>query len=119
MSLDNAKAEIKNGHLNVVAANDNIDSGFFRFPYGSSTPEIIGYLKKNFMVSFFWNMDTMDWKYADATKLYNHTVNEINREQKGVILFHDIHQQTVDVLDILLENLREAGYTVKIAVPLK
>ncbi|MCB0348963.1 MAG: polysaccharide deacetylase family protein [Bdellovibrionales bacterium] len=117
ISNEAAQKEIRDGHRSVVAAANGEDSGFFRFPYGSRNTALATFVKENFLSSFFWNMDTLDWKYSDTIVLYNHIVSEVNREQRGVILFHDVHQQTVTVLDHFLEQLYEAGYSIRVAVP--
>ncbi len=112
-----AQTEIRQGHLSVVAAANSEDSGFFRFPYGARNTDLAAFVKNNTLSSFYWNMDSLDWKYSDNIVLYNQIVKEINRQQRGVILFHDIHQQTVTVLDQVLEKLYEAGYSIRLAVP--
>jgi peptidoglycan/xylan/chitin deacetylase (PgdA/CDA1 family) len=114
-----AKEEIRRGHLNVTRASNGEDSGFFRFPYGARNTNLAQYLKTSGWSSFFWNMDSLDWKYSEPLTLYNNIVSEINREQKGIILFHDVHQQTVTVLNTVLENLYNAGYSIRIAVPIE
>jgi peptidoglycan-N-acetylglucosamine deacetylase len=117
LAQSEAEREIRNGHLAMVAAGSGEDSGFFRFPYGSRSTDLLRFLKTNHLASFFWNMDTLDWKHTEPLVLYNHIVSEINREKKGILLFHDVHQQTVNVLNTVLEQLQAAGYRVKVAVP--
>ncbi len=118
VSFATAQQEIDHGHDLMVAAAQ-ADSGFFRFPYGARNQNLKNYLSQEKRVSFLWNMDSLDWKIKDSTKLYQNVMNEINREKRGILLFHDIHQQTVDILEPLLEELHRAGYKIKLAVPLE
>lgn len=119
LSDKKAKKQISEGHQHVIENADTEDSSFFRFPYGSRNTSLKKYLYNQKMSSFFWNMDTLDWKLTDPTELYEQVVSEINREKKGVILFHDIHNQTVVIMDQLLNDLQQAGYTIKLAYPKK
>jgi peptidoglycan/xylan/chitin deacetylase (PgdA/CDA1 family) len=54
----------------------------------------------------FWNMDSEDWKIRDPHRLFLNVLAELDRAQHGIILFHDIHEQTVIVLPHLLAELR-------------
>ncbi len=84
---------------------------FFRFPYGAHSSYLRGQLNQRNIAEFFWNMDSLDWKYKNADQLYANTLKEIEREKRGIILFHDIHQQTNAVIPRILEDLRLANYT--------
>jgi peptidoglycan-N-acetylglucosamine deacetylase len=84
---------------------------FFRFPFGASTPSLKGFIYGHRWLDFFWTMDTRDWKWSDPEILYRNILAEIEREKKGVILFHDTHPQTIAVVPFVLQALNEAGYT--------
>ena len=118
MPFAQAQAEINNGHFYMVDATQ-VDSRFFRFPYGARNAQLKAYLGSIGMTSFLWTMDSLDWQIKNTTDLYANVVKELNREKRGIMLFHDIHQQTVDILEPLLADLQNAGYTIKLAVPLK
>lgn len=90
---------------------------FFRFPYGASTKYLKSYAYQNHWLDFFWTMDTLDWKITDPEKLYLNVLKEIEREKRGVMLFHDIHPQTIAVVPFILSELNEAGYTSVLIVP--
>ncbi len=83
---------------------------FFRYPYGASTPEIRAYLAHFGRVTFFWNVDTLDWKIHDPVQLYRYALTQVDQVQRGIILMHEIHPQTVIMLPYLLDALRRAGY---------
>jgi peptidoglycan-N-acetylglucosamine deacetylase len=90
---------------------------FFRFPYGASTKNLKAYVYQHNWLDFFWTMDTLDWKLKDPEQLYKHTLTEIEREKRGVILFHDVHPQTIAVVPFILSELNEAGYTSIVITP--
>jgi peptidoglycan/xylan/chitin deacetylase (PgdA/CDA1 family) len=71
----------------------------FRLPYGSGTRNqlIRTKIAELGMIHIFWNVDTLDWKDKDPTSIYNRTIKQMNLtpSKSGIILFHDIHAQTV------------------------
>tara|TARA_B100001248_G_scaffold261746_1_gene254027 strand:- start:32861 stop:33949 length:1089 start_codon:yes stop_codon:yes gene_type:complete len=117
--FEKAREDIDQGHKEVFYNSGSEDAAFFRYPYGGRTQKLAQHLYDSKISSFFWNMDSRDWAIKDPVKLYNHCVEQINRNQKGVILFHDIHTQTANIMDLFLKNLKQAGYKIRLAVPLK
>lgn len=105
----------------TVAKAAGVEIPFFRFPYGSHNDYLLGYTKKNGLTSFQWNMDSSDWKITDPSALINNEVNQLElREQKhegGIILMHDIHQQTAIALPHLLDELVHRGWTTVVFIP--
>jgi len=79
---------------------------FFRFPYGAKSGEEQAFVRKRGNTSFFWNMDSTDWQIRDPHKLFLHVLAELDRAHHGIILFHDIHEQTVIALPHVLAELR-------------
>ena len=63
------------------------------------------------MATFYWNVDTLDWKYKDPEFLYDYALREIENEGRGIVLFHDIQPQTNVILPELLKTLKQKGYT--------
>lgn len=109
LSLKKASDNIAAGRA-AVSDVLNYDYPFFRFPYGNRTKRLQSWVKSQEMATFFWNIDTLDWKIKDPKKLYKYSVDKINEHQRGVILFHDIHKQTQIVIKPLIKELIDAGY---------
>lgn len=112
--------EILKGHVSVTMAAGGA-SPFFRFPNGSMTPT----LKKNAMelgLSVWdWAIDSNDWSFtapkAGQPSPKNLILRNIDDELKqrkgrGIILFHDIWEQTAQSLPAVLQYLKDNGYTV-------
>jgi peptidoglycan/xylan/chitin deacetylase (PgdA/CDA1 family) len=57
----------------------------------------------------YWNVDTLDWQDRNPDTLYNRTMKQIARQGRGVILFHDIHSQTVVASRRMMDDLRKQG----------
>jgi len=104
MNFENAKLEIQDG-VRSVAEVIGVRVPFFRFPYGAISPELKNYVKDTPLASFLWNMDSEDWKYKDLGQLWQNIISELDREKGGIILFHDIHRQTREILPLFLEEL--------------
>ena len=52
----------------------------------------------------------LDWKIKNPESLYKHAVAEVEREGKGIILFHDIQPQTIEMMPKFLKYLKYNGY---------
>lgn len=116
LSLAAAEREIVNGH-GVVNLHSGTEIPFFRFPYGARSPALQELVKSKGLATFFWNMDSLDWKIHSPTVLFDRVVGEIEREGRGILLFHDIHEQTVLVMPHVLEELARRGFTTVVYVP--
>ncbi len=77
----------------------------FRPPYGAKNQEVISLIN---LPVVMWTIDTLDWKYRDASKLLP-SVKE-SMHNNAIILMHDIHQSTADGLESVLKYLKEQGY---------
>lgn len=114
-----AEVEMESGDASVSLAL-GLKPGevpFFRFPYGAKTPLEQGFVQRRGNTTFGWNMDSQDWRIRDPHKLFLNVLAELDRAQHGIILFHDIHEQTVIVLPHLLQELRVRGFKTVVFVP--
>lgn len=103
-----AEMEVESGDASVALAL-GLKPGelpFFRFPYGANTAPEQSFVQKRGNTTVFWSMDSQDWKIRDPHRLFLNVLSELDRAQHGIILFHDIHEQTVIVLPHVLAELR-------------
>ena len=56
----------------------------------------------------YWSVDTLDWKYRNATTVYNSIVN--NAKDGAIILLHDLHGTSVDGAIKAMKKLKSQGY---------
>jgi peptidoglycan/xylan/chitin deacetylase (PgdA/CDA1 family) len=106
-----AEGEVDSGDASVSLAL-GLKPGqvpFFRFPYGAKTAAEQTFVQKRGNTTLFWNMDSLDWKIRDPHKLFLNVLAELDRAKHGIILFHDIHEQTVIVLPHVLAELQARG----------
>jgi peptidoglycan/xylan/chitin deacetylase (PgdA/CDA1 family) len=102
---------------------------FFRFPYGSSDCDAVDRVTDRGMKVAGWHIDTADWCYAavgvegrcepadywrvpaeHAGDMRGWIVEQVDRFDGGVLLFHDIHGYTADTLQGVIDDLAGRGY---------
>lgn len=85
--------------------------GFFRLPYGAGRNDagIRSRIEKAGLVHVYWNVDTLDWQDRNPTTVYQRTMKQVNQQGRGVILFHDIHSQTVTASARVMDDLKSLG----------
>ncbi|TJU72388.1 MAG: polysaccharide deacetylase family protein [Mesorhizobium sp.] len=81
---------------------------FFRLPYGAGvrnqSRERIK-ISDAGLVHVFWNVDSLDWSNSpDNTpqKIFDRVVAQMDKRRGGVILFHDIHEESVDAVRLFV-----------------
>ena len=55
-----------------------------------------------------WSIDSLDWKYRDAAKTIEHIKETAHNG--GILLMHDIHEESVEALPAVIEYLQAEGY---------
>jgi peptidoglycan/xylan/chitin deacetylase (PgdA/CDA1 family) len=78
---------------------------FFRCPYGAgnSVPRVRKMIADLNMIHVFWNVDTLDWQDKDPDSIVARAKKQMEVAGRGVILFHDIHPQSVIASKKLVE----------------
>ena len=51
-----------------------------------------------------WNIDSLDWADPIPESIAMRVLHELAQKQKGIILFHDIHKQSVLALTPVIES---------------
>lgn len=92
-------------------------SPFFRFPYLAQTGFLRTNLMQGSMVVLDVDIDSKDYYKDSPATIAERTLARLDQRGSGIILFHDIHQRTVDMLPLFLAQLGERGYSVVRLVP--
>jgi peptidoglycan/xylan/chitin deacetylase (PgdA/CDA1 family) len=108
--------EIDRG-IREVGQAAGIEIPFFRFPYGARTQALTRHVSERGVSSFLWNMDTLDWKYRDAGRVYQNAIAQLNAQKGGIILFHDVQEQTTVAIRAFLEEIARRRMTVVVFEP--
>ena len=101
----------------ALSGAGQVMSPFFRFPYLSQS----GFLRTNLLhggvVVLDVTIDSKDYFKDTPDVVAARTLARLDARGGGIILFHDIHQRTVDMLPIFLAELEQRGYSVVRLVP--
>ncbi len=96
----------------LIRASTGFDNYLFRPPYGSKNAELEVIAKQQGLSTIMWNIDSMDWVDPIPESINERVFKVLDKKKRGILLFHDIHKQTVAALPGLLEGLAKRGYRV-------
>lgn len=123
LPFEGGLAEVDNGFGAVRAAlgadaDPNRVAPFFRFPGLLHTKPLRENLAQRGIGIFGIDMEGGDWfHFFTPQHVLDRVMSQLNAEQRGVILLHDIQTRTVDMLPALLARLKAGGYKVVHIVP--
>lgn len=110
-----AKGERAVAH--ALAGSGQAPAPFFRFPYLSQSGFLRTNLGQSGLVVLDVTIDSKDYYKDTPAIIAARTLARLDARGSGIILFHDIHQRTVDMLPDFLAELRQRGYSVVRLVP--
>ena len=117
---DAAFAEIHAGQASVARAllpGGLAPAPFFRFPYLADRPSLRQRLAREGVVAIDVDVDSKDYFQLSASALRERTLHALAKQGRGIILMHDIHHRTAEMLPGLLQALQTQGYKVVRLVP--
>jgi peptidoglycan/xylan/chitin deacetylase (PgdA/CDA1 family) len=120
LSAAGAEAQIDGGIKSVSAAlvpSMHSVAPFFRFPYLASTAALRHQLAARGIVVIDADIDSKDYFQSTPDQVRKRTMSRIEQRGSGIILMHDIHPRTAQMLPQLLADLKAKGYKVVRLVP--
>lgn len=111
------KREIELGISAVAAAVDGPIAPFFRFPYLGHSKSSRAYLESRGIGVFGIHVDSQDFRTRNAAVMQRTLLNRLERNGKGILLFHDIQVSTARGIRELLAELKTRGFRVVHIVP--
>jgi peptidoglycan/xylan/chitin deacetylase (PgdA/CDA1 family)/uncharacterized caspase-like protein len=82
----------------------------FRFPYGARNEAKLSTVEALKLRSMMWSVDSMDWADPVPKSIAERVLAEVDKAQRGIVLFHDIQGRTVQALPLVLDQLVADGY---------
>jgi peptidoglycan-N-acetylglucosamine deacetylase len=79
--------------------------GLFRAPYGKLNEKTRDRLRDVGATEVYWSIDSRDWELQDPDALRTQLLTAIKAENGGVILMHDTHKITGQVIHMVLDDL--------------
>lgn len=104
LTLDQMNSEI-NKSIEAITAVTGEPVNLIRPPEGVINSTVQANLRYPIIM---WSVDSMDWKYRDATKNYNTVVNSVF--DGSIIQMHDLYHATADAVAKLIPDLMAKGY---------
>ena len=95
LSLDKAKDQIERGFAAVaLAAGDKPIAPFFRFPGLSDSGPLLAYLQQRGIAAFTVDVVSNDSYIGSPQRLAQRTIAQVEKQNGGIVLFHDIKAST-------------------------
>jgi peptidoglycan/xylan/chitin deacetylase (PgdA/CDA1 family) len=119
LALASAARNIERGFEAVAAAlGDSAEPApFFRFPGLSRSSALDAYLLDRGLAVFSADIVGDDWRGISPSQILKRVLSRLERQGSGIILLHDIKQETADMLPRLLDELKARGYKIVHLVP--
>ena len=81
----------------------------FRAPFGEYDDELLETASELGLYTIQWDVDTLDWKGLSATKIATRVLKKV--KNGSIILMHNDGEHTVESLPLIIEGLKNKGYT--------
>jgi peptidoglycan/xylan/chitin deacetylase (PgdA/CDA1 family)/uncharacterized caspase-like protein len=110
--LDEVHLDEQLGDTNtaLVAAVSGKPS-LFRPPYGARNEMVLKAASDLGMRTVLWNIDSLDWADPIPRSIADRVLKQVDKEKRGIILFHDIHGRSAEAVPLVLDELVKQGYT--------
>lgn len=93
-----------------IEAITNQKTVLYRAPYGEYNNTVIRAAKSVSHLPIQWNLDTLDYTGLTGKEMWNRLNGKL--KNGSIILCHNGTKHTADSLDMILKNIKQAGYTV-------
>lgn len=82
---------------------------YYRLPYGAGVgvPIVRSKMADAKLVHVHWSVDTLDWQDRDPESIYRRTVQAMALSGQGIVLFHDVHPQSVIASEKVMAYLKD------------
>lgn len=111
-SLARAKDEIERGFSAIAMAAGQPIAPFFRFPGLSDSDPMMAHLQERGIAAFTVDVVSNDSYISSPDRLISYTLDQVEKRQGGIVLFHDIKSATAKALPSILAGLKARGYKV-------
>ena len=110
--LARAKDQIERGIAAVELAAGQPIAPFFRFPGLSDSGPMLAYLQSRGIAAFTVDVVSNDSYISSPSRLAQRTLRLVEKNNGGIVLFHDIKRSTARALPTILAQLKKRGFKV-------
>ncbi len=83
----------------------------FRPPFGDYNDTLLEEAEKLGLYTIQWDVDTLDWKDISSQKMAERVLNNV--KNGSIVLMHNDGKNTVQALPLIIEGLKNKGYSFK------
>ncbi len=111
------KLSAKKMELELTTSNAIIENitgkkvELFRAPYGEYSDSLLDVSEKLGLKTIQWDVDSLDWKDISAGDMANRILNNV--KCGSIILMHNDGKNTLAALPVIIEGLKNKGYSFK------
>ncbi len=109
LSADQVREELSTS-INKIKAVVDVNVGLFRAPFGSYNNTVLTVAEEMNLQTIQWDVDSLDWKGLSGAEISKRILNRV--KSGSIILCHNNSDHILDALPIVLDRLKNQGYTV-------
>ncbi len=111
-TLAKATDQIERGFAAVALAAGQPIAPFFRFPGLSDSGPLLEHLQQRGIATFTVDVVSNDSYIGSPQRLVARTIEQVERQNGGIVLFHDIKHSTAAALPTILAELKKRGFKI-------
>lgn len=115
LPYDEAVADMKRGVAAVeraVHGNRMTPVRLFRFPENAGTPDLINAALQANLIIGSYDLSPEDWRGSPPAETMKRLRQRLNTVDRGVIVMHDVQDNTVPLVPLVLEELKKRGASI-------
>ncbi|MBR2967496.1 MAG: polysaccharide deacetylase family protein [Clostridia bacterium] len=110
LSKDNIRLELK-ASCDLIEQVTGVKPELFRAPYGDYSDTLLIEAESLGLYTIQWDVDSLDWKGLSANDI---AVRVLEKADNGsIILMHNDGEHTLEALPLIIEGLKNRGFTFK------
>ena len=109
LSEDQMRLELETS-IESIKKTTNKEIELFRAPFGAYNNTMLNLTESMGLKTIQWDVDTLDWKGLSGMEICERVMSKV--KNGSIILCHNNSDHILDALPLLLERLKNAGYTV-------
>lgn len=92
----------------IIESATGVDNKLVRAPYGDLNADVKEIARELNVSLIHWSLDSFDWMTRDAQLVYDELMSRV--KDGDIILLHDIHESTVEAMEMVIPELVNKGY---------
>jgi peptidoglycan/xylan/chitin deacetylase (PgdA/CDA1 family) len=84
----------------------------FRFPENASTPDLVEAAARYGLIIASYDVSPEDWRNSPPLESLKRLRQRLNTVDRGVIVMHDVQENTVPLLPMVLDELKSRGASI-------